>query len=225
MTNAVERKYTIRRGDLWEGETFRFLAPEGNGASWWDFAVASAQLRHTANSALVKQLTVAPVVTEESGRGILTIALSLLPEETRGLLPGPYVGDLEVSGAYFENVTLVTFTADVVADVTRPVPGTTPPAPPEAVLAIDVWLKAWANSAAYSLTSATRDSDGVVATASIVWPDGSTGTFTRTSKNATFLCVDAYTISHTRSGKLVTQAAVTRDARGNITAQPAPTIT
>lgn len=82
-------------------------------------------------------------------------------------------------------------------------------------------LKAWTASEAYTVTSATRDSDGVITTASIVWPDASTGTFTRTTKNATFLTIDAYTATHTDSGKTVTQAAVTRDASGNVTAQPA----
>lgn len=85
---------------------------------------------------------------------------------------------------------------------------------------INIWLKAWALSGAYSLTSASRDSDGTITTATIRWPDGSTGTFTTTVKNATFFSVDAYTITHTRSGRTVTQSTVTRDASGNITAQP-----
>ena len=85
-------------------------------------------------------------------------------------------------------------------------------------------LKAWTNSGAYSITSATRDSDGVITTATVSWPDGSAGTFTRTAKNATFLTIDAYTVTHTDSGKTVTQPAVTRDSNGNVTSQPALTI-
>ena len=85
-------------------------------------------------------------------------------------------------------------------------------------------LIAWALSEAYSLTSATRDSDGVITTASVSWPDSSTGTFTRTTKNATFLTIDAYTVTHTDSGKTAIQSAVTRDSSGNVTAQPAITI-
>lgn len=85
-------------------------------------------------------------------------------------------------------------------------------------------LKAWANAGAYAITAATRDSDGVITTASVSWPDGSTGTFTRTTKNTTFLTIDAYTVTHTDSGKTVTQPAVTRDSSGNVTAQPALTI-
>ena len=120
MTNAVERSYTVRRGDLWGGEVFQFLAPTGNGAAWWASPAAKCQLRHTANSALVKQLSVTPVVDADgSGTGRLTVSLSLSPSETAALLPGPYVGDLEVSCTSFQNTTLVTFTFDVVPDVSR----------------------------------------------------------------------------------------------------------
>ena len=89
----------------------------------------------------------------------------------------------------------------------------------------DTTIIGWAASGAYSLTSATRDSDGVITTATVSWPDGSAGTFTRTTKNATFLTIDAYTVTHADSGKTVTQSAVTRDSSGNVTAQPALTIT
>ena len=85
-------------------------------------------------------------------------------------------------------------------------------------------LKAWTNSGAFAITSATRDSDGVITTATVSWPDASTGTFTRTTKNTTFLTIDAYTVTHTDSGKTVTQSAVTRDSSGNVTAQPALTV-
>lgn len=88
----------------------------------------------------------------------------------------------------------------------------------------DSTIIGWAASGAYAITAATRDSDGVITTASVSWPDVSTGTFTRTTKNATFLTIDAYTVTHTDSGKTVTQPTVTRDSSGNVTAQPALTI-
>lgn len=88
----------------------------------------------------------------------------------------------------------------------------------------DSTIIGWAASGAYAITSATRDSDGVITTASVSWPDGSTGTFTRTTKNTTFLTIDAYTVTHTDSGNTATQSTVTRDTVGNITAQPAITI-
>lgn len=85
-------------------------------------------------------------------------------------------------------------------------------------------LKAWAEAEAYELTAITRDADGVPTTATVKWPDGSAGTFTTVTKNATWLAVDAYTITHTASSKTVTQAAVTRDASGDITVKPALTV-
>lgn len=85
-------------------------------------------------------------------------------------------------------------------------------------------LRMWTLSFAFSITSASRDSDGLITTASVLWPDGSAGTFTRTAKNATLITIDAYTVTHTASGKTATQPAVTRDASGNVTAQPAITI-
>lgn len=85
-------------------------------------------------------------------------------------------------------------------------------------------LKAWAESMAYESTSITRDSDGVVTTAIVKWPDGSAGTFTTTTKNSAYLAVDAYTVTHTASGKTVTQEAVTRDSNGAITTKPELTV-
>jgi hypothetical protein len=89
---------------------------------------------------------------------------------------------------------------------------------------LDTRLKAWASSQAYQSTAITYDSDGVVTTATVTWPDGSAGTFTTTTKNTTFLAIDAFTITHTDSGKTVTQAAVTRDAQGAVTTKPALTV-
>lgn len=90
--------------------------------------------------------------------------------------------------------------------------------------ALDQTLKEWAEGGAYEVTAATLDSDGVVTTATVKWPDGSAGTFTTITKNSTWVAIDAYTITHTTSGKTVTQTAVTRDSNGNITAKPALTV-
>lgn len=87
-----------------------------------------------------------------------------------------------------------------------------------------VMLRAWAASGAYTLTTATRDVDGVITTATIAWPDGSPGIFTRVTKNGTYLTIDAYTITHSRSGLTVTQPTVTRNGNGDVTAQPAITV-
>lgn len=85
-------------------------------------------------------------------------------------------------------------------------------------------LKDWAAGECYEITAATYDADGVPTTATVKWPDASAGTFTTTTKNSTWLAVDAYTISHTASSKTVLQAAVTRDANGQVTSKPALTV-
>ncbi len=90
--------------------------------------------------------------------------------------------------------------------------------------ATDARLKEWVSGEDYEITAATYDSDGVPTTATVKWPDGSAGTFTTTTKNRTWLAVDAYTISHTASGKTVTQATVTRDGNGQVTVKPALTV-
>lgn len=90
--------------------------------------------------------------------------------------------------------------------------------------ASDQSLKDWASGECYELTAITYDADGVPTTATVKWPDGSAGTFTVTTKNSTWLAVDAFTISHTASGKTVTQAAVTRDSNGQVTVKPALTV-
>lgn len=77
----------------------------------------------------------------------------------------------------------------------------------------------------YEMTSATVDSDGCVTTGTVKWPDGSAGTFTRTAKDSTWLVVNAYTITHSNSGKTVTQSTVTRDSStGAVTTKPALTV-
>lgn len=88
----------------------------------------------------------------------------------------------------------------------------------------DARLKEWVSGEDYEITAVTYDSDGVVTTATVKWPDGSAGTFTTTTKNSTWLAVDAYTISHTDSSNTVTQTAVTRDVNGQVTVKPALTV-
>lgn len=85
----------------------------------------------------------------------------------------------------------------------------------------DETLKEWTTAEAFEVTSLTRDADGVVTTATVKWPDGSAGTFTTTTKNTTWIAIDAFTITHAASSKTVTQAAVTRNANGAIVTKPA----
>lgn len=85
-------------------------------------------------------------------------------------------------------------------------------------------LIVWASAGAFTSETITLDVDNVPSSANVVWPDGSAGVWTRTAKNATWLTVDAYTVTHAASGVTVTQPAVTRNADGHVTDRPALTI-
>lgn len=68
----------------------------------------------------------------------------------------------------------------------------------------------------------TRDATGAAISASIVWPDGTTGTYTATVVSTAFPgSVDAYTLTY--GAHTFTQPAVTRDANGAVTIRPAIT--
>lgn len=88
-------------------------------------------------------------------------------------------------------------------------------------------LIAWTEGGAYEMTSVVYSSSypTVIASATIKWPDASAGTFTTTTINATYSAIDAYTITHTASGKTVTQAAITRNTSGAVVTKPALTVT
>lgn len=94
----------------------------------------------------------------------------------------------------------------------------------------DAWLKLHAsgNLDALIVGAVTRDSNGAATSASVIWPDGSAGTYTATTASSAFPgAVDAYTVTWVGSStKTVTQSAVTRDATtGAVTTRPAMTVT
>lgn len=68
----------------------------------------------------------------------------------------------------------------------------------------------------------TRNSDGAPTSAPVVWPDGTTGTYTGTPSPTFPGSIDAYTITYGTT-RVYTQPTVTRDTAGNITNQPAIT--
>lgn len=85
-------------------------------------------------------------------------------------------------------------------------------------------LVEWTTAESFEVLTASFDGDNVLDSATVRWPDGSAGIFTTVTKNSTHHLVDAYTVSHTVSGKTVTQALVTRNAAGAITAKPQLTV-
>lgn len=87
-------------------------------------------------------------------------------------------------------------------------------------------LSTWANAQTFQLVSATRDANSAIISANIVWPDGTPGVFTTDVASSAFPgAVDAWHATYGGTpAKLITQPAVTRDANGAVTAQPAITI-
>lgn len=87
-------------------------------------------------------------------------------------------------------------------------------------------LSGWAYVQSFQVVSATRDVNGAIVTASIVWPDGVTGVFTTDVASVAFPgAVDAWHATYVGSpSRLITQPTVTRDANGAVTVQPAITI-
>jgi Tfp pilus assembly protein PilX len=89
-------------------------------------------------------------------------------------------------------------------------------------------LKAWAASPSWTPTAATRDANGALLTASVVWPDGGTGTFTADALSTAWPgAIDAWHVTYSLSGvnKTVTQALVTRDPISGAAVGPALIVT
>lgn len=97
-----------------------------------------------------------------------------------------------------------------------------------AVQVLNTGLLSWTQAQAFQLVSASRDSNGAITTATVLWPDGGTGTFTTDTASTSFPgAVDAYHVTYSNGGvsKTVTQTAVTRDpSSGAVTAQPTLTV-
>lgn len=87
-------------------------------------------------------------------------------------------------------------------------------------------LAGWAATQSFiAMSNIVRDANGVLLSANVVWPDGTAGVWTTDSVNATTPAVDAWHCTYLGAvTKTATQPAVTRDADGVVTAQPAITI-
>jgi hypothetical protein len=90
-----------------------------------------------------------------------------------------------------------------------------------------VSLLSWAYTQSFRLVSSTRDSNGAIISASIIWPDDVAGVFTTDVASVTFPgAIDAWHATYlATTTKTITQPAVTRDVSGAVTAQPAIIIT
>lgn len=72
----------------------------------------------------------------------------------------------------------------------------------------------------------TRNTDGAATSASVVWPDGTAGTYTGTPSLTFAGAIDSYTITYgSPVTKTYTQPSVTRDSNGAVISRPAITVT
>ncbi len=122
--------------------------------------------------------------------------------------------------------TTVTFTA---GNAPVPIPGdsiglymygSTATVAAQAIGSQSTWI-GWALSSAYRMRNIVLDANSIIITANVDYPDGTTGAYASQVRNATFKCVDAYTVTNTTLGRTLTQPAVTRNSNGVITSQPA----
>lgn len=92
----------------------------------------------------------------------------------------------------------------------------------------DAWLKLYAGGdlEAMIVGAVTRDSNDAATSAGVIWPDGTTGTYTATTVSTAFPgAVDAFTVTYVgATTKTVTQPAVTRSASGAVTTRPVMTV-
>lgn len=169
-------------------------------------------------------------VVNVGNKGTVAVTLSGggVPASGRRIEPGSSA-DIRPRGVALTAVTSSGSTT-LAVDTTGQTPGTavgTQEVQP--LTGSDAWLKlhAGGNLDALLVGAITRDSNGAATDASVVWPDGTTGTYAATTVSTAFPgAVDAFTVTYVgATTKTVTQPAVTRDATtGAVTTRPAMTV-
>jgi hypothetical protein len=118
MIIPITRQYQSRRGDVWEGETFRLISDQG--AAYWTNPVVRSQIRTNPNSPqVIHNFVITPVITTEGTNGVLTFQLTLSEAESLVINPAFYVGDIDVKSDNFARATICTYTLEQLIDITR----------------------------------------------------------------------------------------------------------
>src|SRR5664279_408428 len=86
-----------------------------------------------------------------------------------------------------------------------------------------VLFAAAANPDLLVIGTITRDSGGAATAATIVWPDGTSGTYTGTASGSFPGAIDSYVLTH--GSTTFTQPTVTRDSTGAVTVRPQIVVT
>ena len=77
----------------------------------------------------------------------------------------------------------------------------------------------------YQVVVAARDSVGLLTNATVLWPDGTYGTWSATNIDATWHAVNGYTVTYTNGPATIVQPTMLRDQNGGVTNAPALIIT
>lgn len=85
----------------------------------------------------------------------------------------------------------------------------------------DQQLIAYVDGESYHVLTAQRDSDEIVTNATVLWPDGTYGVFTRLSKNTSIPAINSYSVTYTNRSITITQPTLSRDSAGAATNVPA----
>ena len=95
------------------------------------------------------------------------------------------------------------------------------------VAALDVRIAIAASPDLIMTGTITRDANGAISSATVTWPDGTTGTYVTDTASTAFLgAVDAYHVTYgSPATKTYTQPAITRDASGAVTNRPGIQVT
>lgn len=201
------------------------------------YANASVQLISVQTSSQVLQSVYSSFKTSGSGAYSFNCPIGRYRVQVSGLLGFRDIGIITVtSTTILDNINdllmleATTVPRDPLLDqimvVAAQAQGSADDAAESASSIINYNLSTWAYGNIFRLVSATRDANSAIISASIVWPDGISGIFTTDSASTAFTgAIDAWHATYLGSPtKTITQAAVTRDANGAVTAQPAITI-
>jgi len=192
-------------------------------------AATGAEKFYTLQDGVEVAMTAAQIAAFAGGApGVgVSDAVSTYQQTTTNVQPTTWLSTMPtpIAGQYMWTRTITTYTDSTTSTVYsvayQGTNGTGLPAPGAATSA---QILSWATSQAFQFSGAVPTV--AAGTAAITWPDGTAGVFTADTINATWGAIDAWHATYvgTSSTTTATQTAVTRDAYGNVTTQPAITV-
>lgn len=202
--------------NVYQGDTWVFTFTTEWTAAKLD--VAAFTIRDAPNGTLVMTIN----STDESSQfDIATdneVEVTVTDAQSTLIDGGTYWFDLELEDTSVERKTAVFGQLIVQGDITYDNAG----GAPLATTTITNTLRAWTLAEIWGISTAAYDTDQVLTSATVLWPDGTSGTLTRTAKDATHLTISAFTVTY--GALTVTQSTIVRNASGNVTSRPLPTV-